>query len=107
METQLRALAPDRRRRILELVKDRELTAGQIASRFDVTRPAISQHLAVLREAGLVTERRDGRRRIYRARGDGLLEIRAFIERFWDDSLERLRIEAEHDERSRDVDNRN
>ena len=107
METQLRALAPDRRRRILELVRDRELTAGQIASRFDVTRPAISQHLAVLREAGLVTERRDGRRRIYRARGDGLLEIRAFLERFWDDSLERLRIEAEHDERSRDVDNRN
>ena len=64
----LQALAEPRRREILGLLADRELTAGEIAARFDVTRPAVSQHLAVLRAAGLVSERRDGTRRLYRAR---------------------------------------
>jgi DNA-binding transcriptional ArsR family regulator len=63
MDAQLRALAGPKRRQILELVRERELSAGEIASHFAVTRPAVSQHLAVLREAGLVAERRAGTRR--------------------------------------------
>ena len=103
MDTQLRALAEPRRREILRLVWSQELPAGEIAARFSVTRPAISQHLRVLREAGLVTERRDGTRRLYRARPEGLAELVAFIEDMWDDSLERLKSEAErhHKEQNR------
>ncbi len=71
MEAALRAIAEPRRREILRLVWSAELPAGEIARRFDVTRPAISQHLSVLKEAGLVTERRDGTRRLYRARPEG------------------------------------
>jgi DNA-binding transcriptional ArsR family regulator len=98
MDVVLRALAEPRRREIMALVRDRELAAGEIARRFEVTRPAISQHLAVLRDAGLVTERRDGTRRLYRARPAGAAELRAWLEGFWDDGLERLRIAAEHQE---------
>ena len=98
MDSALRALADPRRREILALVRDRELPAGEIAGRFDVTRPAISQHLAVLREAGLVTERRDGTRRLYRARPTGAAELRAWLEDFWDDGLARLRRAAEQEE---------
>lgn len=94
----LQALAEPRRRAILALVRERELPAGEIASRFDVTRPAISQHLAVLRDAGLVTERRDGTRRLYRARPAGAAELLAWLEEFWDEGLERLKTAAErHD----------
>ena len=98
MDVTLRALADPRRREILSLVQDRELAAGEIAGRFDVTRPAISQHLAVLREAGLVTERRAGTRRLYRARPRGAAELRAWLEAFWDDGLMRLRQAAEQEE---------
>jgi DNA-binding transcriptional ArsR family regulator len=80
-------------------VQNDELSAGQIASHFDVTRPAISQHLGVLKEAGLVSERRDGTRRLYRARPEGLDEVRAFLESFWDERLTYLRREAERKER--------
>ena len=72
-----------------------ELAAGAIAARFDVTRPAVSQHLAVLRAAGLVTERRDGTRRLVPGRPAGLEPLRDWLGRFWDDSLERLRVAAE------------
>ena len=95
MDTQLRAIAEPNRRAILLLVRDREMTAGAIAARFDVTRPAISQHLAVLREAGLVDERRDGVRRWYRARPSGIADLRAWLEAFWDDGLGRLKAAAE------------
>jgi DNA-binding transcriptional ArsR family regulator len=95
MDLALRALAEPRRREILALIRDRELPAGDIARRFDVTRPAISQHLAVLRDADLVTERRDGTRRLYRARPAGAAELLDWLEAFWDDGLERLRIAAE------------
>ena len=95
----MRAIAEPRRREILALVRDEELAAGQIASHFDVTRPAISQHLGVLREAGLVSERRDGTRRLYRARPDGLAELRSFLEGFWDERLDALRRAAEGRER--------
>lgn len=83
----------------MELVRDRELSAGEIAARFDVTRPAISQHLAVLKDAGLVSERRNGTRRLYVARPEGLEDLKAFLEGFWDTRLDALRREAERKER--------
>jgi DNA-binding transcriptional ArsR family regulator len=98
MEAAVRALAEPNRRRILELVATTERSAGEIAAEFDVTRSAVSQHLGVLREAGLVVERREGTRRLYRARPEGLLPLRDFLERFWDDRLERLRLAAELEE---------
>jgi DNA-binding transcriptional ArsR family regulator len=102
MQHVIEAISDPRRRDILRLVRGTELPAGAIAAEFgDVTRPAISQHLRVLREAGLVEERREGTRRLYRARGAGLREVRAFLEEFWDEHLETLRREAETDERSK------
>jgi DNA-binding transcriptional ArsR family regulator len=101
VEAALKAIAEPRRREILTLVRDGELSAGEIAGHFDVTRPAISQHLTVLKEAGLVTERRDGTRRLYQARPQGLAELRQFLEAFWDERLGALRDEAERKERSK------
>jgi DNA-binding transcriptional ArsR family regulator len=94
-------MAAPRRRAILTLVRDGELTAGEIASHFDVTRPAVSQHLNVLKEAGLVTERRNGTRRLYRARPEGLVELKDFLEEFWDVRLEALKREAEKEEQEK------
>jgi DNA-binding transcriptional ArsR family regulator len=102
MDAALHAIAEPRRREILRLIRDEELTAGSIAAGFDCTRPAISQHLGVLREAGLVTERRDGTRRWYRARPEGTRELRAWLEAFWDDGLARLAAAAEQEERGHD-----
>ena len=99
MDAALKALAEPRRRDILRLVWSEELAAGEIAARFDVTRPAISQHLRVLAEAELVTERRDGTRRLYRARPDTLREVQDFLAGFWDQRLDRLRDLAEAAER--------
>ena len=101
MEAALKAISAPRRREILALVRDDELAAGEIARRFDVTRPAVSQHLTVLKEAGLVSERRNGTRRLYRARPEGLEELRRFLESFWDPRLEALKREAEKEERKR------
>jgi|SRR5580704_6208656 DNA-binding transcriptional ArsR family regulator len=101
MEAVLRAIAEPRRRKILQLISSRELSAGEIASRFEVTRPAISQHLTVLKRAGLVCERREGTRRIYRARPDGLTELRGFLDGFWADGLDRLKAAAELAEQTR------
>jgi len=101
MDAAIAALVEPRRRQILALIRDEERTAGAIAAQFDVTRPAISQHLAVLRACGLVTERREGTRRWYRARPEGTAELRAWIDTFWDDGLARLAIAAEAEERSR------
>lgn len=97
MDAQLKALAEPRRRDILALIRDRELAAGQIAAHFEVTRPAISQHLTVLKEAALVTERRDGARRLYRANPSGLAGLKQFIDGFWATGLARLKTEAEAD----------
>jgi DNA-binding transcriptional ArsR family regulator len=105
MQAALDAVVEPRRREILRLVRKVELPAGAIAARFgDVSRPAISQHLRVLRDAGLLIERRDGTRRLYRTRPEGLGELRAFLEEFWDTRLEALRYEAEKEQRSRDHD---
>lgn len=97
-----KAISDRRRREILTLVRERELGAGQIAERFEVSRPAISQHLAVLREAGLIAERREGTRRLYRARPEGLAGLRDFLDRFWTERLERLRLAAELEQQRRD-----
>jgi DNA-binding transcriptional ArsR family regulator len=104
VETALKAIAAPRRRQILQLVRDDELSAGEIASYFDVTRPAVSQDLTLLKEAGLVDERRNGTRRLYRARPEGLAELRAFLEEFWDTRLDALQREAEREEREKDGD---
>jgi DNA-binding transcriptional ArsR family regulator len=101
MQTAIQALAEPRRREILQLIRDRELSAGEIASGFDVSRPAISQHLGVLKEAGLVSERREGTKRFYRARPEGLSELREFLEGFWAFSLKQLKREAESEERKK------
>jgi len=103
MQTILQAISEPHRREILQLVRDRELAAGEIAARFDVTRPTISQHLTVLKKAGLVNERREGTRRLYSARREGLAELRSFLDRFWEDSLERLKREVEQEERKAHV----
>jgi DNA-binding transcriptional ArsR family regulator len=101
VEAALKAIAAPRRRQILSLVRDGELSAGEIAAQFDVTRPAVSQHLNVLKEAGLVTERRNGTRRLYRARPEGLVPLKAFLEEYWDERLEALKREAEREERKK------
>src|SRR2546421_12870793 len=82
VEAAIRAIAERHRREIVRLVRDRELTAGQIASHFEGSRPAASQHLRILKDSGLVTERRQGTRRYSPARVEGLAELRAFLEVF-------------------------
>jgi DNA-binding transcriptional ArsR family regulator len=104
MEAALKAMAAPHRRQILRLVRNSELSAGEIAAHFDVTRPAVSQHLNVLKEAGLLSERRNGTRRLYRARPRGLDELRTFLEEFWDERLEALKNEAEQEERKAHAD---
>ncbi len=94
----LQAMAEPRRREILLLVRDRAHTVGEIAARFDISRPAISQHLAVLNEAGLVTVTAEGTRRFYRARPEGMAEIQDYIESFWTTRLAELKDIAERDE---------
>jgi len=101
VEAALKAIAAPHRRTILRLVADNELSAGEIAANFDLTRPAVSQHLGVLKEAGLVSERRNGTRRLYRARPEGLVELRTFLDEFWGDRLEALKREAEREERKK------
>jgi DNA-binding transcriptional ArsR family regulator len=93
----LRALAEPRRRVILRLVARDELSAGQIAAAFEVSRTAVSQHLTVLKHAGLLTERREGTRRLYRARPEGLAGLREFLDEMWAGALDTARrlVEAE------------
>jgi DNA-binding transcriptional ArsR family regulator len=91
----LKALGEPNRRRILALIRDDEFPAGSIARHFRVTRPAVSQHLAVLKQAGLVAERRDGTRRYYRAEPQALAGLRTFLDDFWTGRLDGLKREAE------------
>jgi len=93
----LRAIAEPRRRKILQLVAHDELAAGEIAGAFDITRTAVSQHLTVLKNAGLLSERRDGTRRLYRARAEGLAGLREFLDDMWAGALDAARRIAEHD----------
>jgi len=83
----------------MQVVRNAELPVGEIAARFNVTRPAISQHLKVLVDAGLVIVRRLGTRRLYQARPEGLDDVRQFLDGFWDEGLQRLKEAAEAEER--------
>ena len=91
------AISDPIRRRVLELVRDRELPAGDLAAEFDVSRPAVSRHLRVLREAGLVHERRAGRQRLYRADPQPLAELREWLDGYWSGRLDALKRLAEED----------
>lgn len=93
----LRALAEQRRRSILRLVHARELPAGEIAAEFDVTRSAVSQHLTVLKDAGLVTERREGTRRLYRARPEAMARVHEALDAIWAGALDRGRALVEEE----------
>jgi DNA-binding transcriptional ArsR family regulator len=91
----LRALADPHRRQILRLVQYREMPAGQIAAQFPLTQQAISQHIAVLKQAGLLAERRDGARRLYALRHEALDPVRSLLAEFWPDALARLKDAVE------------
>jgi len=89
------ALGDGTRRLILERLRGGPRAVGELAAELPVTRPAVSQHLRVLKEAGLVTERRNGTRRLYRVDTDGLAEVRDYLESFWTDVLAAFEAAAE------------
>jgi DNA-binding transcriptional ArsR family regulator len=91
------AISDPIRRRVLELVRDRELPAGELAAEFEVSRPAVSRHLRVLREAGLVHERREGKQRLYRADPQPLAELREWLDGYWTGRLDALKRLAEEE----------
>ena len=100
MEQLLKAIADPRRQQILRLIWSQERAAGEVAAQFDISRPAVSKHLRILKEAGLVQERRTGTRRLYRARQEGVEDVRRFVESFWDDGLAAVKRSAEADARA-------
>jgi DNA-binding transcriptional ArsR family regulator len=89
------AIADPTRRRVLERLSQRPMAVGEIAAGMPVSRPAVSQHLKVLKEAGLVSDRQDGQRRIYAIDPKGLGVMRAWLDQFWDSALEALKAEIE------------
>jgi DNA-binding transcriptional ArsR family regulator len=97
----LRALADPQRRRILRLVGNNELAAGQIATHFEVTQQAVSHHLQVLQKAGILHERRNGTRRLYAFDPEALSPVRAVLVEFWPTALDRLKQVVERDQRKR------
>jgi DNA-binding transcriptional ArsR family regulator len=101
MNAELRALADETRRHILVLVWDEERTASDIASQFSMSRPAISQHIRVLLESDLISLRRSGTRRLYRANQATIAKLQAEMASFWDSGLSRLKHAAERVERNR------
>jgi DNA-binding transcriptional ArsR family regulator len=101
IEKVIQAITEPRRREILSLVSDSEMTSSSIASHFEISAPAISQHLKVLEESGLVLVRREGTKRYYRMRREGFSELKQYIDHFWDDSLLLLKQAAEEEERKK------
>lgn len=91
----LDALGDPTRRRILEIVRDGELPVGRIASRLPVSRPAVSQHLRVLKEAGLVRDRQEGTKRLYAVDPAGLAALRNYLDTMWDAALAAFKEAAE------------
>ena len=81
------ALADPTRRAVLEELRGGPRAVGEIAARLPVSRPAVSQHLRVLKDAGLVRDRAEGTRRLYSVNGDGLAELREYVNGFWDEAL--------------------
>ena len=96
----LRALAEPQRARILRLVGDGEMAAGEIAAQFDITPQAVSQHLRVLKDAAVLRERRDGTRRLYAVRPEAIESVRAYLDELWPSSLARLKDIVEQDRRT-------
>jgi DNA-binding transcriptional ArsR family regulator len=90
------ALGDANRRRIVELLHDRDRTVGEIADELPISRPAVSRHLRLLREAGLVVDESRGTRRIYRLHDSGVEAVRAYLERVWGDAATRFRLTAEN-----------
>jgi DNA-binding transcriptional ArsR family regulator len=94
----LEALADPTRRRVFERLRSSPSAVGRLAEGLPVSRPAVSQHLKVLKEAGLVREEHDGTRRIYRIDPNGLGPLRAWLDQFWDVALDAFKAEAERNE---------
>ena len=94
----LQALGDPTRRAVFEELRDGPRAVGEIAARLPVSRPAVSQHLRVLKEAGLVTERQNGTRRLYRVDPNGLAELREYLEAFWEEALASFKAAAENEE---------
>jgi DNA-binding transcriptional ArsR family regulator len=93
------ALADPTRRAVFERLREGPRPVGEIARDLPVSRPAVSQHLRVLKDAGLVTERRDGTRRLYRIDPDGLAAIRDYFDDFWNEALAAFKAAAESEGR--------
>lgn len=100
----LHALAEPQRRRILTVVGDGELAAGEIAAHFAITPQAVSQHLRVLKDAGVLRERRQGTRRLYALRPEAIDDVRAFLDQLWPSSLRQLKdaVESDIDDKERE-----
>lgn len=94
------ALGDRTRRAIFEQLREGPKAVGEIADELPVSRPAVSQHLRVLKEAGLVTERRDGTRRLYRLDPDGLAQVRRYFDEFWTEALAGFKAAAESERRN-------
>jgi DNA-binding transcriptional ArsR family regulator len=97
--TAFEALADPTRRRIVELVGERERTAGELAAAFSISRPGVSKHLRVLREARILRSRDEGTRRIYGLAEDGLTEVDEWLRRFWTNRLDALETELKRGRR--------
>lgn len=95
----LSVLSDETRRQVLECLRGGPKTVGEIAATLPVSRPAVSQHLKVLKDAGLVNERREGTRRIYGVEPEGVAELRAYFEGFWNRALAGFKAAAEGGER--------
>jgi DNA-binding transcriptional ArsR family regulator len=100
-EVGLNALGDPTRRAIFEQLAEGPKPVGELARTLPVSRPAVSQHLRVLKTAGLVSERAEGTRRVYRIDPGGVVALRAYFERFWDRALVDFQAAAEAEERSR------
>jgi DNA-binding transcriptional ArsR family regulator len=98
-EEVLKALAEPRRQQILRLVRTTPRSVGEIAEQLDITQQAVSQHLQVLRDAGLVAVRQDGTRRLYAIRPEGLESLDRFLAELWPAGLQRLKAAVEADDR--------
>src|SRR4051794_16994762 len=94
------ALADPTRRRIFERLASGPLAVGELARGFDVSRPAVSQHLKVLKDAGLVQDRQEGQRRIYQVNPAGVQAMRSYLDRFWNRALEAFKEAAEKEQDS-------
>jgi DNA-binding transcriptional ArsR family regulator len=97
--TALDALGDPTRRAILERLRDGARAVGEIARDLPISRPAVSQHLRVLREAGLVRDRRAGTRRLYELDEQGMAEVRGYLEGFWETGLASFKAAAESEDR--------